>query len=856
MSIREDAKDYIEKRLDINLGKMESTKHYRPLTASLNYDTLSVSYNRSKRLASQNIQGRNDDTKYFASTSYAGTGSIGPQRPQTAANDTQSVKLSLRFKDLMRPTSEKIADTRVKNIVKKRLGLWMRSSNLQPIDAFFKILAKELGENVLRSTKIDRDLFARCLLLLDIGIDEKSASKYAEDIADKEGKIDANAFISNLSDEDKDDLNHIRDIIHLNSLNFEDILKTMDITKEGATLDMFTISKGINRLDPKMAKSKADQIALQIMGKKDTITTYDLIESLEGINAGDSKADLDSNVASLRKVRIRLMDSENPKMLLEEFEKWDESHSGLLDPANFKTCLLRLKKQLDLTIGEINRIGRYTAKEKNGLINYLKFLELIDGEVINLTLAQAGALNPDSLFSVKILANSIKDYLKTHKISLHRLLVNIRRDTVGNVLDKIQTLTGLSDEELRFVRTELSIDDFSHFVVNKLNVHKAVRYDTVQYYVSKIDIDKDGIIDPKDLEIFLSRHSLIEDHSLRLVDAVKATTGEDYASAILQGHNQDKLYPIAPLAKSKIDSVLRAVRAAIGSRNISFREFFDKLDENKDGMITFDEFSSGLKPILSLSKNIVKGLFAYMDRNQIGMIDFSNFIKVIKKTVLDNLEEKGEDNFGWQVDVIKSIQKWFFSNNISSEDAFRIVDTDFDQNISQNDMRHFLETVLFIPNEEITSIRLDRLFKLIDQYKKNKITFEDFRRILTEDFNPTDNMSLTGGAVLDKHSFDWRLNARQKIGIYISRKYLSADASFDDISNQGTRITFELFNKWLFKTRALEGFNLTEKLVKDLFSDFDPHKKGHLSKTDWKYVFGKFSLTQLSTTIRTLSSTK
>ena len=320
-------------------------------------------------------------------------------------------------------------------------------------------------------------------------------------------------------------------------------------------------------------------------------------------------------------------------------------------------------------------------------------------------------------------------------------------------------------------------------------------------------------------------------------NTIQDVTGEDYGEKILKNHNMDKLYPVAPLSKNKIDLVLRALRNAIASRNISFREFFTKLDDNKDGMISYDEFAAGIKNIAQFSKVTTKGLFAYMDRNQIGMIDFNNFIKVMKKSVLDNLDERAEDNFDWQVDIIKQIQKWYFHANISSEDAFRMIDSDYDQQIGKNDLRIFLQSNLFIPAEEVTSVRIDRLFNLIDQYKKGKIGYEDFRKILTEDFKPTDNFSLTGGAQINKHSFDWRLNARQKMGIYLSRKFMTLDASFDEISNHGARITFDQFNSWIFSHSVLDGFNLTEKLLRDLFSDFDPHKKGHLTKADWTAVF-------------------
>jgi Ca2+-binding EF-hand superfamily protein len=838
MSVKPDGKEFLEKKLNISYNSMhDSGSNYRPLTASINYDNLSCSYNKSKkRLLSSKPRGRD----IFAANPRSAS-LLTSQRPQTSgapmtssnayfqASTPQAISnpLSMRYKGLMQPTSDKISEERIKSIVKKRIGLWMRDNNLQPIDAFFKIISKELGENVHRMAKYDRDMFSRCLLLLDIGIDEKSAQKYCSEIVDQEGKIDAKSFVANMSDEDRDDLNHIRDIIYQNGLKFEDILKTMDIPKENAELDLFKISKGINRMDPKMLKSKADQIAMKILNGRELISTYDMIEALEGISRGDAKKDIESNQAVLRKIRIKLLDSDNPDMLADEFEKVDEKNDGLLDAANFKTCLLKLKKPLELTIGEINRIARYEPKQKNGTIDYNKFLESLDKEIIDMTLKDANAHNPDSLFSVKELRAQILDYLNRHKLTPLKFLAKLLNNS-----------TNFTDAELKLQRLAVPVEKFKSFFMSNILKDQSVRPETINYYIYKIDVDHDGIIDGQDFEAFLSRHHLIEDTRLRMVNAIQDVTGENYGEKALKNHNMDKFYPVAPLSKGKIDLVLRALRNAIASRNISFREFFTKLDDNKDGMISYDEFAAGMKNIAQFSKETTKRLFAYMDRNQIGLVDFNNFIKVMKKSVLDNLEERAEDNFDWQVDIIKQIQKWYYSANISSEDAFRIVDTDYDQQIGKNDLRIFLQSILFIPAEEVTSVRIDRLFNLIDQYKKGRIGYEDFRRILTEDFRPTDNFSLTGGAPVDKHSFDWKLNARQKMGIYISRKYKSLDDSFEEISHHGARITFEQFNNWIFTHSVLDGFNLTEKLLKDLFSDFDPHKKGHLTRSDWQSVFG------------------
>ena len=58
------------------------------------------------------------------------------------------------------------------------------------------------------------------------------------------------------------------------------------------------------------------------------------------------------------------------------------------------------------------------------------------------------------------------------------------------------------------------------------------------------------------------------------------------------------------------------------------------------------------------------------------------------------------------------------------------------------------------------------------------------------------------------------------------------------ISLHQKRLLYSQFYKWLEDSRALTGFNLTEKLVQEVYSDLDPHKKGYLTENDWLNAFG------------------
>ena len=59
------------------------------------------------------------------------------------------------------------------------------------------------------------------------------------------------------------------------------------------------------------------------------------------------------------------------KYLIAEFEKLDAQSQGILDVANFKTCLI--KANLNLNLNEVVRIARYIEKTSKGQIDYCKF---------------------------------------------------------------------------------------------------------------------------------------------------------------------------------------------------------------------------------------------------------------------------------------------------------------------------------------------------------------------------------------------------------------------------------------------------------------------------------------------------
>lgn len=63
--------------------------------------------------------------------------------------------------------------------------------------------------------------------------------------------------------------------------------------------------------------------------------------------------------------------------------------------------------------------------------------------------------------------------------------------------------------------------------------------------------------------------------------------------------------------------------------------------------------------------------------------------------------------------------------------------------------------------------------------------------------------------------------------------------SFLAISGYRKRLVFSNFVKWVNEVNALRGFDLTDRMMQELFADLDSHKKGYLTESDWEIAFCK-----------------
>jgi hypothetical protein len=92
-------------------------------------------------------------------------------------------------------------------------------------------------------------------------------------------------------------------------------------------------------------------------------------------------------------------------------------------------------------------------------------------------------------------------------------------------------------------------------------------------------------------------------------------------------------------------------------------------------------------------------------------------------------------------------------------------------------------------------------------------------------------------------TFDWKVNAIQQIGIELSenKKFMSLEDCYKTASRNLGKVRYRDFKDFMEETNALKGFNLTDQLLQQLFSELDPHKKGFLTESDWNMAFSGFN---------------
>lgn len=625
----------------------------------------------------------------------------------------------------------------------------------------------------------------------------------------RDGLIDLDEWLETVYEDSANPLQLIREIVNEYNLNEDDLLFKMNLRIWDDPLDYTKFAKAMRNLDNSLTDVQLRALAKSLKNSKNLIDVPALVNNI----VGKHHQTVDFRDKLYKKLFTEILESSSSRKqrMKDLLVKYDKLNDGTIVAQDLQKVLAEvssLRKQ------DIERFTRFLEKDPRGRIDYTRFVD---------DLEKVKEHNP-----FKIVVSRIKEFMKQNNQDVNTFM---RRLVIG----ESQTGSNLDNEEGLDKERKVSISYFAKFLKSKVAKKKDI--DELNRYAELIDIDGDGYISIHDLNSCLGNlknETFYQNNGSTLVGTFKTILSE-----------REKFFPKDPLPHEKALEVVAKIKEALKTRGISYRALFQKLDANDDEFLTFTEFSENIEPIVKLSPIVKERLFALMDVNKIGMVDYKNFLDILTLTPVTIRPKRIEDNFDWEYGIVQKIKNWIIDEGITIEEAFKAFDRDFDGFIDKADLKWIVQNIIKDTDKpKINDSQLERLFKLLDFHKSGHIQKCDIQR-LVENENPyLSTGKLTNSKfMVGTDTFDWKNNAIQQIGIELSKnsKFKSLKGCFKVASQGMGKIRYKDFKEFIADTNALKGFNLTDQLLQKLFSELDPHKKGFLSESDWETAFSGFN---------------
>lgn len=683
---------------------------------------------------------------------------------------------------------------------------WMYKNGLTSEQAFEAIAGTKEKFNIAHFESVIKKLFNLTAPEIE--------SIFLEIDDNKDGYIDREEWLNKIYEDSSNPLQLLREIVNEHELSSDDLLFKMHLRIWDDPLDFKKFTTALRMLDSSLTDVQLRAMAKTMKNSKNLVDVPVLMRNL----VGKDFETVDFRDKLYKRIFSEIVDSRNSETK-EKFKsllvKYDTLNDGTIVTQDLQKVLNQVCKSINAN--DVERFTRFLEKDARGRIDYTRFMD---------DLEKVKDHNP-----FKNVVSRIKAFMNQNNQNTEGFM---RRLVLGESQSDFhpQHESGLDKER------KVSVDYFTKFLKNK--VDKKRDENELRRYAELIDIDTDGYISIHDLQSCLgnlNNETFYKDNGATLVGSFKSILTE-----------REKFFPKDPLPSSKALEVIAKIKEALVTKGISFQALFSKLDTNNDEFLTFTEFSENIDSIVKLSPLIKEKLFALMDENNIGMVDYQSFLSVMKRTPVSAKIVRVADNFNWETDMIQKIKNWIIDEDITVEEAFKAFDRDFDGFIDIDDLKWILTNIIKAGDKStINTSQLERLFKLLDFHKVGHIQKCDIQRLVEND-NPYLSTGKVTNAkfMVGADTFDWKNNAIQQIGIVMSKnpKFSSLEDCFRVASKSLGKIKYRDFKEFMEQTNALKGFNLTDQLLQQLFSELDPHKKGFLSESDWIQAFGGFNWNQ------------
>lgn len=482
-------------------------------------------------------------------------------------------------------------------------------------------------------------------------------------------------------------------------------------------------------------------------------------------------------------------------------EKLDSFSNGLLPKIEF--CNVLRKFSQDYEDEEIMKFLRVSNLLQNNKVKYPEFLDFI-------------YYNPKADQFSEII-EILKNLYKENNCQIEALMAKIAGEEYIKKIGKVSNLN-VNSKNTRSISISHMFDYLKKNYPEIKNLSKNI--------VCKLDLDLDGKISIEDLSGIIERYINTfffkrENNSNKL---------------------EVNLYPKESIDEEKFKLIVKDIKQALKSKNLTELGLFNKLDTNKDGFITHAEFNKKIEEIIKLAPGMKDKFFSFLDKRSLGLVDLDTFMKRFKEFKSSEVISNNWDTEQW---ILRDFSQWLKKNHrVSENELFTALDYDADGIIGPNDFKKFILERLNFSQFDFNDFQLERVLQHISLTKNKNICLVDLHEFIVKNQKASDEVKpdfdLVQTAKNLKESKEWINNVFEKIGSYIFENYKNIDSFFAENSVDGKMRLEDLQNYLAKNHRCLEGFNLTYDEIVTLFSALDGHKKTYILLEDLKSKLGSF----------------
>ena len=408
-----------------------------------------------------------------------------------------------------------------------------------------------------------------------------------------------------------------------------------------------------------------------------------------------------------------------------------------------------------------------------------------------------------------------------------------------------------------FLKKECSDDLFIFFVkINNMpdnsNINKTLDLSKLYEFfrskvemctentIKKFDYDNDGIISYEDMENIIKKY--IDPSYFDNIKAIREKRDRETQRSSF-------------LANKKIWNL---IKIAIKKINMTEEKLFFYLDQNKDGYIGLDEFTTQISKLplnTRLTQKQIKTFYNYLDEFLNEKVNIHIFLKkfrIFKDDYNETDEKIYKGNFVIENLILSEFTKWFQkNNNLSDTEVYSILDKDHDGIISANDFKHFALNSLLLSPSEINENKILHFINAVSLTRNDNLVLADIRNLMEKiNLNDLDDYYkyireyCNRGVNKFNKDPNWLKEVCDKLGYFISEKYdnnihqFYNENNINDFKNNGKGISLNDFRTFLESNYKLFDNFQMEKPQSEVFFNYLSNNTPYITIQSLNKIFG------------------